>query len=307
MTTKRFGPYTVDLSREGKVLFPDSGISKGDLVRYYEEMAGHILPHLRDRPLTLHRFPDGIDREGFYQKARPDYFPDWIVGVRVPLADGGRQEQVVASNAASLVYLADQGSITPHIWLSRTDALKQPDRMIFDLDPPGDSFGAVTDAAGLLRELLAELGLEPFFMTTGSTGGHVWVPIRRGPGFDEVRAFAREIVEYLVDMRPDDFTTETRKQNRGGRLYLDAGRNALGQTATAPYAVRPRPGAPVATPLEWRELGRSGLRSASYDLHSVPRRLAQRKDPWKGMGRYARDLGNARDRFRKTHGEDRHA
>ncbi len=307
MTNRRFGPYVVELSREEKILFPDSGISKGDLIHYYAAMAGSLLPHVRGRPLTLHRFPDGIGGDGFFQKAVPDHFPEWIPRVRVDLEEGGHQEQVVARNAATLVYLANQGSITPHVWLSRADALEKPDRIVFDLDPAGTDFGPVRTAANLLRRLLTDLGLTPHFMTTGSTGGHVWVPIRRGPTFDEARAFARAVVERLADAHPEDFTTEARKDRRGGRLYLDSGRNAYGQTATAPYAVRPLPGAPVATPLAWDELEAPGLRSTSYDLHSVPRRLGQRPDPWKGMGRHGSSLSKAGKQLQETGNEEHHA
>lgn len=299
MTRRRFGPYTVEVEREDKVFFPDAEITKGDLVHYYETVADTLLPHLKGRPLTLQRFPDGIDGEGFYQKETPDYFPDWIARARVPVSDGESQEQTVASNTATLVYLANQGTLTPHLWLSRTDDLSTPDRMVLDLDPSGADFGQVLEGARRLRGLLDEVGLTPFVMTTGSDGVHVWTPLRREAGFDAVRDFARELAECLVEQDPEHFTTQVRKKKRGGRVYLDVGRNAFGQTAVAPYAVRPHPGAPVATPLEWEELNRSGLTSRSFTVESVPRRLGHRADPWKGMGRRAGSLSRARAKWEK--------
>jgi len=307
MTTRRFGPYSVTLEREEKVLFPGEEITKGALIRYYDDVANVILPHLRDRPLTLQRFPDGIEKEGFYQKEAPDYFPDWISRAPVPLAGEGSQEQVLAGNRATLVYLANQATITPHVWLSRLDEPDTPDRMVFDLDPAGDDFTLVRAAARALNRILDAVGLTPFFMTTGSDGGHVWVPLRRKTGFDEVRAFARTVAECLAQANPERFTTRPRKGARKGRLYLDVGRNARGQTAVAPYAVRARPGAPVATPLAWEELDRKGLDSRTFNLRSIPRRLGQQPDPWKGMGRRAGSLSRARERWKELDEEVCHA
>ncbi len=294
MSVRHFGPYAVEVQREEKILFPDTGITKGDLVEYYESVSPCILPHLKGRPLTLQRFPDGIDEAGFYQKKVPDYFPDWIGKVRVRLKEGGDQTQAMASNTATLVYLANQGMVTPHLWLSRSDDPASPDRMIFDLDPAGESFEPVRKAAKAIRKVVEKMGLSAFFMTTGSTGGHVWVPLRRGPDFDSVRSLASSVAEGVAADFPDDFSTEIRKEARGGRLYLDVGRNAYGQTAVAPYAVRPRPGAPVATPLEWEELDEKGMTSRRYDIPSIRKRLSGKEDPWKGMGRRGGSVTRAR-------------
>jgi bifunctional non-homologous end joining protein LigD len=290
MSRKRFGPYTVELSREDKVLFPDEGITKGDVIQYYQEVAEPLVRHLKGRPVTLQRFPDGISEEGFYQKATPDYFPDWIPRAHIPLEGGGSQEQVLVSNAAGLAYLANQGVLTLHGWLSHRDHLRTPDEMVFDLDPPGESFGPVRKAARHLRDLLRTLGLHPFLMTTGSTGAHVRVPLRRGPDFEPVREFARGVARHLAQAHPDTLTTQVRKNKRGGRLFLDVGRNAYGQTAVAPYSLRPRRRASVATPLDWDELENPRLAGDSFTIQSIPRRLDQRSDPWKGMGRHGRSL-----------------
>jgi len=290
-------PGSVELSREDKVFFPKEGITKGELISYYRTVADLLLSHVRDRPMTLQRFPDGIAADGFYKKQVPGYVPAWVGRTSVELEKGGRQSQVVASTSAELVYLANQGVITLHAWTSRADDLQAPDQMIFDLDPPEEEFSQVKGAARALKALLERIGLRPFVMLTGSTGAHVRVPFQRGPDFDEVRAFARSLADHLAAASPDSYTTEVRKEKRKGRLFLDVARNAYGQTAVVPYSARPKDGAPVAVPLDWTELDKSGLRSAYYTIRSALRRLAQREDPWKGMQRHARSLSNSRDRF----------
>jgi len=298
-TSYRLGSHTVELSRPDKVLFPDAGLTKSDLADYYRRAAETMLPYLRGRPVSMHRFPDGIDGEDFYHKEAPDYFPDWIRQVPVKIKEGGRQSQVVIGNAATLVYLADQACITPHVWLSRADRLNHPDRMIFDLDPPGDDFEIVRRGARALREVLEEEKLFAQVMTTGSRGLHVTVPLDRSADFETVRDFARQMAELLAARQPKVFTVETRKDKRRGRLFLDYLRNAYGQTAVPPYAVRARPGAPVAAPLGWEELSDGDLTARSYTIKNIFRRLGQKGDPWKGLGRHARSLNEPRRRLKE--------
>lgn len=193
MNKIKVGSYTVELSKTDKVLFPDDGITKGDLIDYYRRIAEIMLPHMEGRPITMHRFPDGIDKEGFYEKEAPDYFPGWIKRVSVEKKEGGKENQVVCENAATLVYLADQACITPHIWLSRVDKLSFPDKMVFDLDPPDNDFEPVRSAALSLKELLEKLGLTASIMTTGSRGLYVVVPLDRSADFDTVRSFAQNL------------------------------------------------------------------------------------------------------------------
>jgi bifunctional non-homologous end joining protein LigD len=288
------GAHTVETSNEDKVFFPDDDITKGDLIHYYQDMAETILPYMKGRPISIQRFPDGIGKQGFYQKEAPDYFPDWINRVKVKLKDGGKQQQVSCENAATLIYLADQGCITPHVWLSRQDKLDYPDRLIFDLDPPGDDFEPVREAAKSLKDLLEELKLDPLVMTTGSRGLHLVVPLDREADFETVRKFATDTAELLARRNPDAFTVEPRKEKRRGRIFLDYLRNAYGQTAVPPYAVRPRPGAPVATPVEWDELNDKKLTPRHYTINNIQKRLAQKTDPWKGMGQRAKSLKKAR-------------
>jgi bifunctional non-homologous end joining protein LigD len=289
MTTRRFGPYSVEIKHADKVLFPDAGITKGQLIDYYQAVAEIMLPHLRDRALTLHRFPDGIGTDGFYQQQAGDYFPDWITRATLPKEDG-EVAHVVCDKAATLVYLANQACITPHCWLSRTDAPDQPDRIVIDLDPADDDFGKVRAAARLVADAFDDLGLAVYLQVTGSRGIHVVAPIRRGPGFDAVRKRLRAIADRLADAHPDLLTMEQRKHKRGRRIYLDTTRLAYGQTMVAPYAVRARPGAPVATPIRREELDDDGLRSDRWTIDTVLDRLDALGDPWAGIGRTARDF-----------------
>ncbi len=289
MATLRVGSHKIETSSEDKVLFPESGITKGDLLAYYRRIGPVLLPHVRQRPLTLHRFPDGLGGKSFFQQRVPAYFPDWIDRVVVEKADGTLAHPV-ANNTATLVYLANQSTITLHAWLSRADAPRQPDQLVFDLDPSGSDFARVCEAARLVRAALDDAGHVPFVMTTGSTGLHVRAPLRRGPDFDAVRAFVRGMADRLARRHPALLTTEQRKAKRRGRVFLDTLRNAYGQTAVAPYSVRAREGAPVAAPLSWDELDAPDLTPHRYTIRNVFRRLGQKDDPWAEMHRHARPL-----------------
>jgi bifunctional non-homologous end joining protein LigD len=300
MGERSYGAYRVEISNSDKVFFPDTGMTKGDLIDYYERVAETMLPHLEGRPLTLHRYPDGLAGEGFYQKQIPEYFPKWVSRVEVSKKEeGGSQLQVICDRKATLVYLANQACVTPHIWLSREDKLDHPDRMIIDLDPPGDDFEPVRRAARQLRDWLEELELVPFLMLTGSRGAHVVAPLRRDSDFDTVRAFAQAVAEELARRHPDDLTTAQRKDKRGERLFLDTARNAYGQTAVAPYSVRALPGAPVATPLDWSELDDSRLTARRYSIENLFRRLAQKRDPWHEISRHSRSPAGAAERLKR--------
>jgi bifunctional non-homologous end joining protein LigD len=286
----------VTLTHPDKVLFPDDGLTKRDLAEYHERVAGWMLPHMRGRPVSMQRFPDGIEAKGFFHKDIPSYFPDWIKRVEVPKS-GGSVTHVVASNVNTLLYLVNQNTITPHVWLSRADRVWQPDRMVIDLDPPpGGDFTAVRRAARHTGELLRELGFTPFAQVTGSKGIHVWTPLRRRARHDEVRAFAGQVGAALAKRHPDALTTEWRKEKRDGRILVDTARNTYAQTAVPPYSVRARPGAPVATPIEWDELSDSRLRPDRWTVKTVLRRLSQRGDPWADITSYARGIARARRR-----------
>ncbi|MEU6982178.1 non-homologous end-joining DNA ligase [Streptomyces sp. NPDC046324] len=292
----RAGRRTVEVRRPEKVLFPEDGITKADLATYYRTVARRMLPHLRGRPLMLERHPDGIGDRGFMQKDIPDHFPDWVHRAELP-KEGGTVTYVLCDDTATLVLLAGQGCITPHRWLSRADLPDRPDRLVFDLDPSDDDFTRVRDAARWLHDLLDELRLPSQLMTTGSRGLHVSVPLDRGAAFDDVRAFAADVAGVLTARHPDRLTTEARKKARGGRLYVDLQRNAYGQTAVAPYAVRARPGAPVAAPIAWGDLDDPGLDARRRTLADADRLL--KDDPWTPAPR-PRSLAAAADRLRRV-------
>lgn len=299
-TTVRMGRHTLEVGNPQKELFGGSGITKLDLVDYYRRVSDVLLPHLRDRPITLHRFPDGIEEDGFYQKKIPDHFPSWIHTEEIRTQGGDTLRQLIVDDGATLVYLADQACITIHPWLSRIGALRRPDRMVFDLDPPEnmdpkEGFGAIRSAARRIRDLLRDVELVGFVQTSGSRGLHVHVPLDGSASFDTARTFAQDVVSLLARRHRDVLTDEQRKKKRGDRIFLDVGRNAYGQTAVAPYAIRARPKAPVATPLRWDELDRSDLHSERYTVKNLFRRLARMEDPWKGMGRRGRALQNPRE------------
>lgn len=293
-TEKEFGDHSFEVSNLDKVFFPKEGYTKGDLIEYYEKISDTILPYLKDRPLTMIRFPNGIDDKRFYQKDEPDYFPKWIKTKSVSKKEGGKTNYVVCNDKETLVYLANQACVTPHIWLSKIDKIEKPDRLIFDLDPSNGDFSEVKTAAKQVKKLLEdELGLLVFVMTTGSRGLHVVAPIKPKKTFDEVREFAQEAAKYLESQHPDTMTTAVRKNKREDKLFLDVARNGKGQTAVTPYAVRPIEGAPVATPLDWDELDKSSLSAQTYNIKNIFRRLGSKGDPWKDIDEQAKDLDSA--------------
>jgi bifunctional non-homologous end joining protein LigD len=290
----------VEITHPDRVLFPSDGITKGDLVDYYTEIAGTMVPHLRGRPLTLWRYPRGIDQKGFVQQDFADSLPDWMGRVTVSKEDGTVVHPTADSRDA-LRWLANQNCVVVHAWLSKRDRLRAPDRIIFDLDPTVDDFAVVKATARTVADVLDEIGLASYVQTTGSRGLHIVAPIKPDTDFDAVRQFARDLAEVVAADDPAHRTVEARKANRGDRLYLDVMRNAYAQTAVAPYAVRARRGAPVATPLEWDELGRRGLRPDSFTIRDVPQRVAERGDPWSDISRRARSLTKPTQRLAKLH------
>ncbi len=269
-------------SHPDKVLFPQSGLTKADLIDYYRRVYQHSARFFEDRPLTMERYPDGIEAGGFYQKNMPDHFPDWIGRADLPKEDG-RVTYVIAGDAVQLAFLANQGCITPHLALSRCDRPDHPDQAIIDLDPSDGDFAKVQEVAALVRSALEERGLPSFVKSTGSRGLHIVLPLDRSAGFDAVRDWIRALARDVARAGPDLATTEHRKDKRGSRVFLDTGRNAYGQTAVAPFGVRARPGAPVATPLRWDEALAGDMTPDKYTIKTVFRRLAQISDPWAGF------------------------
>jgi bifunctional non-homologous end joining protein LigD len=283
----RAGRRTIEVSSPGKLMFPAARLAKLDLVEHYARVAKLMVPLVHDHPVAMHAFPGGVGGPGYYMKEAPEHFPDWIKRVTVKKR-GGTITHVLANDAATLVYLANQNCITPHIWTSRADRVREPDRVVFDLDPPGPRFADVRAAARTLGDILRDMGLAPFAMTTGSRGLHVTVPLRRGADYEEVREFARGVARVLADHDPRKLTTEVRKAKRDDRIFIDVGRNAYAQHAVAPYAVRPRPTAPVATPLDWSELSDRALKPDRWTIKSIIPRLDD--NPWATFRRAARKL-----------------
>jgi bifunctional non-homologous end joining protein LigD len=285
------GRRQVRISNPDKVLFPDDGITKEELARYYAAVAPAMVTHVKDRPLNLWRWNRGIDNEVVIQQAIPKGAPDWVKRVTVPRRRGGEVTHAVGGEAATLVWLANQNCITPHVWTARADKTDQPDRIVFDFDPPDDGDGhieAIRAGALAIGDLLREIGLTPYAMTSGSRGIHVVAPLRRGPDSNTVRTRAGELAEEVAGRLPDQLTTSWRKEGRGGRVLVDAARNTYAQTAVAAYAVRAKPGAPVATPLFWDEVADAEPRG--WTLRDVPARLEERGDPWEGIASAAASL-----------------
>ena len=296
MSELKVGRRRIEITNADKLLFRRPDLSKLDLARHYERVAEAMLPHVRGRPLALQVFPRGIDERGYYMKSVPAHFPDWVERVEVAKR-GGTLTQAVAGNAATLVYLASQNVITPHIWLSRADRPREPDRLIIDLDPnPGVGFAAIRSAAREAGERLRDAGLVPFAMVTGSRGIHVVCPLRRGHDFSDVHSYARSLAESMVADDPKRLTLEWHVNERGRRIYVDVNRIAYAQHGVAPYGVRARRRAPVAMPIRWDELADPKLKPDRWTIRDAGDRLASEGDAWQGMGRHARKLPAARRR-----------
>lgn len=285
------------ISKKDKILFPISGITKNDIASYYDAVSRYMLPFLKDRPLTMQRFPSGIDSNGFFQKNASVHFPKWIERVKVKKKDGWLT-QVVCNSRESLLYLVDQYVITFHIALSKKENINFPDKLIFDLDPPHGDFELVKKAANSLRTLLEDnLELRTYIMTSGSKGLHLGVPLLGREDFYEVHDFTKNIANYLADKYPKEFTTSIRMAQRKGRLYIDFLRNSYMQTSVSPFSVRALENAPVATPLSWNELNTSSLNAQSFTIHNILKRLQTKGNPWNDFHANAMSIANAKKKL----------
>ena len=273
----------VEITHKDKILFPKEKITKEEVAAYYLLVAKFMLPLIKDRPISMHRFPKGIHNEGFFQKQPPKNLPTWIKTTKVKRKQKESFPMLLCQEKETLLWLANQNCITPHIWLSKIDKPNLPDRMIFDLDPSTKKqFPTVVKGALALRKIIEEeMKLKAFVMTTGSKGLHVVVPIQRKYSFDQVRAIAHSIAKKLVNEHPEKFTQEIRKDKREGKVYVDTMRNGFAQTTVAPYAIRALDGAPIATPLFWEELKNKKLRPDLYTIRNIRSRL--KKNPWLGI------------------------
>jgi bifunctional non-homologous end joining protein LigD len=279
-----------------KVLFPDDGITKGDLAAYHEAMAPVILPHLRGRPVTMERYPAGIARKGFWQKDVSKGFPAWLQRVEVPKKDGLVHHPVV-TDLRSLLWMTNQNTITQHVWASRVPDLKHPDLCVFDLDPSEDDAAAVRAAAIGLRDLLEELTLPSWVKTTGSKGFHIVVPLDGTAPMGSVARFANAVGALFVSLAPDRLTQEFSKKDRSGRIYVDTGRNGYSATFAAAYTVRAKRGAPVSAPCTWEEIERGEVDPRTFTLRNMPERIAKLGDVWADMRRRGRSLKRATEKL----------
>ncbi len=272
-----------------KVLFPDDGITKGDLAAYYEAMSSVILPHLRGRPVTMERYPTGIAKKGFWQKDVSKGFPDWLERVEVP-KKGGVVHHPVITDKRSLLWMTNQNCITQHVWTSRVPDLTHPDICVFDLDPSRDDAADVRAAALDLRRLLEELGLPSWIKTSGSKGFHIVARLDGRATTGEAARFADGVAALLTRRAPERFTQEFSKADRHGRIYVDTGRNGYSATFAAAYTVRAKPGAPVSAPCTWDEIERGDAGPQTFNLRNVPARVAAIGDPWADLSRRGRSL-----------------
>ena len=270
---------TAAITHPEKVLFPEDGITKGDLAAYAESIAPYMLPHLSGRPLTMERYPAGIGEPGFWQKDVSKGFPEWLSRVAVPKKDGVVHHPVV-TDVRSLLWVTNQNTITHHVWASRAADLNAPDVCVFDLDPSVDDPAAVRAAALDLRRLLAGLSLPSWIKTTGSKGFHIVVPLDGRTTMGQAARFASAVGTMLAARAPDRLTQEFAKVDRGGRIYVDTGRNGYSATFAAAYTVRARPGAPVSAPCTWEEIERGAVEPRSFHLRNMGERVAAVGSTW---------------------------
>jgi bifunctional non-homologous end joining protein LigD len=272
----------VTLTNLDKVMFPDEDITKGDVIDFYRRIARRLLPFLRDRPVTLERFPEGIGDGAaphFWQKNTPASYPDWIPRIALPSEQGKTVHYALVNDLDTLLYLVNQGTLTFHVWLSRVSDLDTPDFVLFDLDPGQAAFADVVTVATRLHAVLRFGGSMPFIKTSGKTGLHILVPWSDDGGYDAARSWALRVAEQVVEALPEQATTERSKAKRGGRVYVDVMQNARGHHVVPPYVLRPVPGATVSTPLHWREVSPK-LDPTAFNLKTLFRRLAsQKRDP----------------------------
>jgi bifunctional non-homologous end joining protein LigD len=293
-------PEHVAISHPDKVLFPDEGITKGEMAAYYEAIAPVMLPHIAGRPVTLERYHRGTGEKGFFQKDVKKGFPAWLERVEVP-KKGGTVHYPIVTDTRGIVWLANQNSITPHVWAARVPDLYHPDVCVFDLDPAADDATAVRTAALALRDLLEELGLSAWVKTSGSKGFHLVVPLDGKAHSGEVSHFAHLVGETLVNRYPDTLTQEFSKADRAGRIYVDTGRNGYGATFACAYAVRAKPGAPVSAPCTWEAIERGEVDPRSFTLRTEPGRVAAGGDPWAALYDRPFSLHDALDRLPRAH------
>jgi bifunctional non-homologous end joining protein LigD len=284
-----------------KIFWPGEALTKGDLIAYYERVAPLMLPYLKDRPLVLTRFPDGITGKSFYQKDAPDFAPAWVRTERIYSRDTDRDiAYLVADDIEMLRYVANSGAIPIHVWASRIPSLERPDWLVLDLDPKGAPFTDVVRVALALRRILERLALPSYVKTSGATGLHILLPLGARYTYEQCRTFARLLAVMGVEAEPDISTVARPLRARGGKVYIDFGQNGHGQTIVAPYSLRPLPGAPASCPLEWREVT-PRLDPARFTLETLPARFDKMEDPLRPVLGDGIDMAAALERIEALH------
>lgn len=273
MTYIRIDHKQINITHGEKLLFPEAGLTKMDLINYYINIADYILPLIKDRPLTINCFPQGINENGYYRQNAPKEYPSWIATIKLKKKDGSYMNHILCQDKASLIYIVNHNTIAIHRWLSHCTNPNYPDIGLIDIDPPEDRFDLACKGAKLLRAESKKFEYESFVMTTGSSGIHVLLPIKNNLTFEEVKIRLSKIVHNVIDEYPNEFTTTINKEKRAGRVYFDLLRNSYGQTAIAPYSLRANKQAAIATPLNWDELEDPNFCSKKYTVHNIFTRL----------------------------------
>ncbi|HEX7078447.1 MAG TPA: DNA ligase D [Candidatus Eisenbacteria bacterium] len=286
-------PRVVRLSNLRKVFWPDDGYTKSDLIAYYDAVAPLMLRYLRDRPVVLTRYPDGIKGKSFFQKDAPVFIPDWMRTESVYSKDSDREiRYFVIDDAESLRYVANLGTIPIHMWSARSGSLERPDWLVLDLDPKGAPFAHVVEVARSLHGLLEDLELPSHVKTSGATGLHILVPLGRRYTHEECKTFARVLASLALEANPEISTLARPLHARGGKVYIDWGQNGHGNTIVAPYSLRPIPGAPASCPLRWSEVN-GRLDPARFTMRTLPKRFEKMEDPLAGVLGPGADMGGA--------------
>lgn len=283
--TIKINNHEIKLTNLDKVIWPEDGYTKADLIQYYHDVSPYLLPHLRGRPFVMSRYPNGINEEFFYQKDCPDYAPEWMETFPIYTENKGKDvHYIVCNNVETLLWLANQACIEMHPWLAKTEDIKCPDIAVFDLDPmPPLDFKATLEIAPLVREALKEFGIKGYPKTSGSTGVHVYVPLKPEHTYQEVKEFVHYVCSFIHQVYPQKTTMERLIENRTGKIYLDYLQNTSGKTMACQYSLRPHKGAPVSTPLTWDEVEKGQIRPEDFNIKTALKRFRERGDLYQEM------------------------
>jgi bifunctional non-homologous end joining protein LigD len=268
-----------------KIFFPQQNFTKKDILNYYSKASEYILPYLKNRPLTVKRYPNGIKEDGFFQKRSQKYHPDWIDSQKIKMKSekGKYIKQPICNNKKTLEYFVDKGAIELHLSLAKSSHPYKPVIMVFDLDPSQDNFKKIKKAALIFHDFFESLEIPNFPLLTGSKGLHVIVPLDGNSNFKKVKSIAEKIQSIIIKNNSDLFTKNIRKNKRANKVFIDILRNDYGQTSISPYSVRAIKGAPIAAPITWYELKDKNINSQSYNIKNIFARLGQIKQPWQNF------------------------